>query len=314
MALEILEIDQLPFAPEFNGFRQNPPDKCLIAGESRCGVWFAPEAMLEDAYGVIGHYWAKDSQQSHQLLSTACNLLRESGCATVYGPMNGNTWKAYRFVTWSDGAAPFLMEPENPPEWPGYWLESGFVPRHEYMSTVVRDLAATDPRLVKARTRLMDAGVTWRTIDLSHFQEELTKVYDLSREAFSNNILYSAIDQSTFLEQYLPFVDHIDPRYVLLAHDSVDSCCGFVFAIPDLLQLKRGQPLSRLVIKTLAVSSKRRYGGLGAILVEEVQQAALTNGLDSAIHALMYSGNVSANIGRNSDLIRRYTLFAKTLS
>lgn len=314
MPIEILDKDQLPSVPAFDGLRRNPPDKCLLAGESRCGLWFARTSHSEERYGVIGHYWAEDSRQSQQLLGAACDLLRENGCTTVYGPMDGNTWKPYRFVTWSDGFAPFLMEPQNPPEWPGYWIEAGFAPRHEYISAVVHDLAAIDPRLVKARARLADAGVTWRPIDRGRFAEELTAVYGLSLEAFSKNILYAEIDQATFLQQYLPFVDHIDPRFVLLAQDNQGTCCGFVFAIPDLLQLKNGTPLNRLIIKTLAVSGSRRYGGLGAVLVEEVQQAARQSGLSSAIHALMYSGNVSANIGRNSDLVRRYTLFAKTLA
>lgn len=313
MPIEILDKDHLPSLPEFDGLRRNPPDKCLLAGKSRCGLWFARPGHGEERYGVIGHYWVEDGQQSHRLLTAACDLLRENGCTTVYGPMDGNTWKPYRFVTWSDGSAPFLMEPQNPPEWPGYWIESGFAPRHEYISAVVHDLAAIDPRLVKARVRLADAGVTWRPIDRGRFAEELTAVYGLALEAFSRNVLYAEIDQATFLQQYLPFVDHIDPRFVLLAHDHQGTCCGVVFGIPDLLQLKNGVPLNRLIIKTLAVSGSRRYGGLGAVLVEEVQQAARQSGLSSAIHALMYSGNVSTNIGRNSHLVRRYTLFAKTL-
>ncbi len=314
MTVEILSVDQLPKNSELDGFRQNAPDICLISGESRCGVWFAPPSGAGERFAVIGHYFAKDSGQSKKLLAAACNLLTKRGTTKVYGPMNGNTWKPYRFVTWSDGSPPFLMEPQNPPEWPEYWRQSGFVPCHEYISTSVAGLACSDPRLARARKRLQDSGITWREVDLNCFEKELAQVYRLSLSAFRQNILYSEIDERTFMDQYLPFVDKIDSRYILIAHDGAGKCCGFVFAMPDLLQLQRGVAMDRLIIKTLAVSEKRRNGGLGAILVDEVQRAALENGLQSAVHALMHQGNVSTNIGKNSTLLRRYTLFAKTFS
>lgn len=314
MTLKIRAVDQLPALPELEKFRRNPPDICLLDGQNHCGLWIASADNAGQCHGFIGHFHGEESRQSQQMLASACDLLRERGCTEVYGPMDGSTWKPYRFVTWSDGSPPFLMEPQNPTQWPQYWVDAGFSPKYEYLSTLIRDLAPADPRLIQARSRLKDAGISWRPIDLRRFEEELTKVYTLSLAAFRKNVLYTDIDQATFLQQYLPFIDQIDPKYVLLAHDSDGACCGFIFAIADLLQRQRGEALSRLIIKTLAVSSNRRCGGLGAVLVEEVQQTARQNGLNSAIHALMYSGNVSANIGRNSEVIRRYTLYAKTLS
>ena len=314
MSLKILDTDQLPLVPAFEGFRQNRPDTCLLAGQSRCGVWFGRSDSQGERYGVIGHYWAEDSQQSLQLLTTACDLLRENGCATVYGPMDGNTWKPYRFVTWSDGSPPFLMEPQHPPQWPQFWLEAGFTPRHEYLSTITHDLATRDERLVEVKARLAEAGITWQQIDLGHFGEELAKIYRVSLETFSQNVLYTGIDQPTFLQQYLPFADHVDPRYVLLAHDKGGDCCGFLFAIPDLLQLKQGKPLDRLIIKTFAVRASIKRQGLVSVLVDEIRQTARQNGFSSVITAFMHSGNVSTKVGRNNVPLRRYTLFARTLS
>ncbi len=314
MSLQIFDVDQLLPDPDLDGFRQNAPDKCLFAGESRCGIWFARPGSNGERYGVIGHYGARDGRQSQALLTAACDLLRDGGCSAVYGPMDGNTWKSYRFVTWSNGSPPFLMEPRNPPQWPEYWRQSGFAPSHEYISTLVTDLASIDPRLVKARTRLQEAGITWRPVDLGRFEDELKQVYRLSLAAFKKNVLYAEIDETSFLRQYLPFAGKIDAGYVLLAHDAAARCCGFIFAIPDLLQLQQGSSVDRLVIKTLAVHSHRSTAGLGAVLVDEVQRTAAKNGFTSAIHALMYAGNVSANIGKGSTLLRRYALFGKTLS
>lgn len=313
MENKIVTIDDLPAGPGYDRFRHNPCDICILVENGHCGVWL-PQTDDETApYGVIGHYSAGSSSVSRRLLDSACKILRDKGCQMVYGPMDGNTWKPYRLVTWSDGSPPFLMEPQNPPEWPGFWMESGFVSSHEYISTVVSSLSNTDPRLTKAKKRLRDLGISWRPVDMAKFTEELEQVYSLSLEAFRNNVLYTEIDKKTFLQQYLPFADKIDSRYVLLAFDKQGRCCGFVFAIPDLTQLQQGN-IDRLIIKTLAVRNSRRSGGLGAVLVDEVQQEGFRNGLSTAIHALMYQGNVSTNIGKNSRVIRRYSLYGKKLT
>ncbi len=313
MSVTVLKSEQLPSSPPFDAFRRTAPDWCLIAGESHCGIWLARAGKGRKQYGMIGHYAARNSQESQRLLHTACGLLQDKGCVAVYGPMNGNTWQSYRFVTWSDGSPPFLMEPHNPPQWPEYWLQAGFAPCHEYISTAVTDLNAADPRLARVRARLLEEGIAWRSVDLHCFEEELKKIYRLSLTAFQKNILYTEIDESAFLGQYLHFADSIDPAYMLLAHDASASCCGFVFAIPDLLQRQGGGVVDRLVIKTLAVNPQRKYAGLGAVLVDAIQRTAGANGFKSAIHALMYAGNISTNIGRNSTLLRRYTLYRKAL-
>ena len=313
MQTKILTVDQLPPASEYDRFRQNPCDICILVEDGYCGIWLSQVADGEtDRYGVIGHYSPGNALGSRMLLDTACSILRENGCRMVYGPVDGNTWKSYRLVTWSDGTEPFLMEPQNPSEWPGFWMESGFTPWYEYISTAVTCSESTESRLIETKKKLQDMGVTWRPVDMSRFAEELKQVYSLSLEAFKNNVLYTAIDESTFLQQYLPFADKIDSRYVLIAFDGQGGCCGFVFAIPDLAQLQRGN-IDRLIIKTLAVSTSCRGCGLGAVLANEVQQEACRNGLSTAIHALMYQDNVSTKIGKNGRVIRRYTLYGKKL-
>lgn len=312
-SLQILGVDQLPKAPVYDQLHRDPPDTCIVGNDCHCGIWWKNPPIAPQQLGIIGHYSANNARDSKNLLDTACEYLKARGCEAVIGPMNGNTWKSYRFVTWSDGSMPFLLEPQNPAEWPKYWEQAGFTPCHEYISSINTHLEQSDPRLVKAKDRLHRMGTTWRSLDTSRFAEELRQVYRLSLEAFSKNVLYTPLDEEAFLGQYLSFADKIDKDYVLLANDVDGKCCGFVFAIPDFLQLQHGNTINRLIIKTLAVSANRRSAGLGAVLVEEVQKRALQNGLNSAIHALMFSKNNSTNIGKNSKLMRRYTLFIRGL-
>lgn len=313
-SLQIVDFRQISDKTLYEKLKQARPDKWLVADGYHCGVWWKNTPQSNENLGIIGQFHAENEEDSSYLLNSACQYLKSRGCHAAIGPMDGNTWKPYRFVTWSDGSSPFLMEPQNPAEWPLYWQQAGFSPYHEYISTRVTDLNHADPRLSKAKKRLHSFGITWHPIDIAKFADELHLVYQLSSDAFSDNIFYTPIDEPTFLQQYLPFADKVIPEYVLIAKDSNDQCCGFIFAIPDLSQPRYGKNVDRLIIKTLAVSSGHRSGGLGAILVDEVQKRALQNGLSSAIHALMYSKNNSTNIGKNSTLLRRYTLYRKELT
>jgi GNAT superfamily N-acetyltransferase len=312
-SLQLLDIKELSRSSLYGQLRQDQPDKCLFGTHSHCSMWWKNPPESEYQLGVIGHFSVSNAAEAHSLIDTACEYLRSKGCNAVIGPMNGNTWRPYRFVTWSDGSAPFLMEPQNHAQWPEFWQQAGFLPYHEYISSQTDNLERSDPRLPRAKERLKNAGTTWRPIDLSRFEEELRKVYYLSLKVFSNNVLYTPLNEKSFLRQYTPYAEKIDRDYVLLAEDHKHRCCGFIFAIPDLLQLQRGEKLSRLIIKTLAVSPSRCSAGLGSVLVEEIQKRALHNGLNSAIHALMFSKNNSANIGRHTHVIRRYTLYIKKI-
>lgn len=313
-ALQILDISDIPETGPSDLFRQNPPDKCFLSGKNHCGIWWKNVPPSDARLGIIGHYIADDEKSSRELLGAACNYLRRQGCSLAIGPMDGSTWKAYRLVTWSSGSPPFLMEPTNPPEWPHFWTQAGFSPYHEYISNIHSNLDIADPRLTEARKNLESLGIQWRAVDIKRFKEELRLIYHLSLETFSDNVLYTPITETAFLQQYLPFTDRIDRDFVLLAEDSEKKICGFIFALPDFLQMNNGGKVDRLIIKTLAVSREHRNRGLGAVLADEIHKRAFQKGMGSVIHALMHTRNLSTKISKNTQLLRRYTLFKRELS
>jgi hypothetical protein len=90
---------------------------------------------------------------------------------------------------------------------------------------------------------------------------------------------------------------------------------GYLFAIPDMLQAKRGVPIDTIVVKTAAVLPGREYAGLGGLLVSGVHAVASSLGYARSIHALMHESNESRNLsGHYGAPFRRYTLYGKALS
>jgi GNAT superfamily N-acetyltransferase len=142
----------------------------------------------------------------------------------------------------------------------------------------------------------------------------LRRIYAVSTISFQGNFLYTPIEEDAFLAQYRPIQSRVQPDLVLLA-EQAGRCVGYVFAIPDLAQAERGERISTVIVKTLAVLPGRAYAGLGAWLLAEVHATAARLGFTRAIHALMHQTNRSRNLSAHyARTIRRYTLLARRLT
>jgi GNAT superfamily N-acetyltransferase len=282
--------------------RQRPDEMLLVRnGETvvgRCGLWFGP--------GVLGHYYAATAAAGEVVLQEACRRLEGEGCSMAVGPMDGNTWERYRLVTERGTEPPFLLEPDNPDDWPAHFAAAGFAPIARYCSALCGDLSGDVPPL-------RDGCVNIRRIDLSKFTEELERVLHLSLLCFAENPFYMPISEADFLSLYAPARAFVRPELVLLA-EKEGELVGFIFAVPDLLRKMHGEAVDTVVVKTTAVHPDHAGQGLGGHLMARVHQGARECGFRRAIHALFHEDNFSGRISRHTArIIRRYALFARPL-
>lgn len=290
-------------------------DLRLREGGAEVSLWWTQVPRLEgERLGVIGRFSADTGADATAVLARACEELKARGCTLAVGPMNRNTWRSYRLVTDAGDEPPFLLEPVNPPEWPAWWRAAGFGPLAEYYSSATDDLTTRDERVDGVAARMKAAGVTVRPMDVARFEEELVKIYDVSVVSFEANYLYTPLPKEAFLAQYRAMRDKVRPELVLLAEDAEGRPVGYVFAVPDYAQAARGETVTTVIVKTLAVLPGRRCAGLGAWLLAEVHAAAQAAGFTRAIHALMHETNKSRNLSAHyAKTIRRYTLCSKRL-
>ncbi len=281
---------------------------------ARASLWWRDvPSVAGERLGVIGHFDATDRDAAALLLSRSLERLREEGRTLAVGPMDGNTWRRYRFVTDPGEAPPFFLEPDNPEAYPGYFTHAGFEPMAHYTSARVTDLSIRDERIPGAIERLRKADVYWRPLDINRFEEELQAIYRLSVRSFTGNFLYTPIAEQEFLAQYRMIEPYVQPDLILMA-ELDGELVGYLFAIPDLNQAQRGEVIDTYIIKTVAVLPGRRSLGLGGVLVAESQRIARERGYRCAIHALMHESNSSRNISaRYARTMRRYTLYQKRL-
>ena len=287
------------------------------AGETtaRVSLWHGEVPPLAgERLGVIGHFAAADAAAGTAILARACAELAAAGCTLAVGPMDGNTWRSYRFVT-EDGDAPaFFLEPGHPPDWPSHWRMAGFTPLAGYHSTVSEDAPPNepDPRQQAASQRMHAAGVRLRPLDMACWNEELRRIYAVAVVSFRDNYLYTPLPEREFLELYDPLRHLLRPETVLLAENPARETVGFALGLPDRLD-----PANRtLIVKTVAVRPEQAGTGLGRLLVGGVQAAGTTLGFRRVIHALMHDGNVSRHLSARfgTRLLRRYSLFSRRLT
>jgi GNAT superfamily N-acetyltransferase len=297
------------------------PDAYLEARDedgvaARCSLWWKDvPALPGERVGVAGHFSCAGESDSAEaaamLLEEAAARLAREGCTLAIGPMDGNTWRKYRLVTERGEEPPFLMEPDHPAEWPEHWREAGFGPLAQYFSALGTDLAKDDPQISRAGERLRAAGITVRALRADDYENELRRIYEVSAVAFTDNYLYTPLPEAEFVAQYAAVKARVRPDLVLMAELS-GKPAGYVFTIPDWL---RGPATDTVIVKTLAALPGRQTAGLGAWLLQEVQQRAHVLGFRRVIHALMHESNNSLNLSRRfCEPFRRYTLFSRRLA
>lgn len=306
-----------PLDPE-NLIRHDPNAHLILERDSsklaRCSLWWNNTPPYSNhKLGLIGHYATFNAAAAHQLLQHACAYLYAQGCTLAVGPMDGNTWHHYRLMTKRGNEPVFFLEPDNPDEYVSHFLEQGFTPFANYSSALTTNLSQKDLRLERVSTRLSKLDVRIRQLELQHFDSELQHIYAVSVISFRNNFLYTPIEEAEFRNEYSQIVQYIQPELVFIAEHEGQPV-GFLFAVPDWLQKKRGEKTNTVIIKTVAVLPERIYAGLGNLLVAHCHAIAHELGYTRAIHALMHDANNSRNLSsRYAQTIRRYTLFAKVL-
>ncbi len=280
----------------------------VLEGEAllaRASVWFT--SALEGA-GCIGHYAAVHAEAGAAVLEAAGARLRAAGCTRIIGPLDGNTWRAYRLVSDAGSEAPFMLEPQNPPEWNAHFLDAGFTVLATYHSSLAVN-PAPDERMGRVRARLEGLGVTTRAANAKDLDGDLEQIYSVALESFAHNFLYTPLSKDAFLGLYRPGLQMLPPEFTRIAEHR-GRAVGFAFAVPDLLR----SPVDTLILKTVGVRPGRQYAGLGALLGDELHSLARAMNLPRVVHALIYDGNVSGNASaRTATVIRRYALYSKDL-
>jgi len=306
--------------PGADGEPGDPPDAaCTAVAQdgavlASCSLWWRRAPLLAGrGTGLIGHYFSADAQAGERLITRACAELAARGCEVAVGPMDGSTWDDYRFVIERDAAPRFFMEPDNHDDWPLQFQRSGFSAIAHYRSALQTDLTLDDRRISRVTERISASGIHIRCIDTRRFEEELERMHALVMAGFRDSLFFTPIRAEEFVRRHRRLLPCVRQDLVLIAEQG-GKPVALLFAIPDLAQMQRGEPIDTAIVKTVVALPGRANAGIAHLLTARAATVAREAGYRRAIHALMresiHSANWSARWGAT---IRRYALFAKPL-
>ncbi len=251
---------------------------------------------------TVGAFTCKTKEDGADVLQQAIAFIRENGIRQVIGPMDGDTWHSYRFVTQTDESPAFLLEPRNTHDALDVFKDVGFSEISSYFSARV-PLTQTALTVPPVTTEF-----TIESWDGTDPERLFGQVFDLSSQAFSRNAFYKPITREAFLAIYMPIVPMLKRELIFFARRPDQTLAGFLFGTPNYAE---GPKPSSVILKTYASLTK----GAGQHMAYAFHKTAASEGYDTAIHALIHDDNLSAlrSASEGADVFRRYGLFGLKL-
>lgn len=266
-------------------------------------IYYEAPAWEGKPAAAFGGFSCKTAESGTEIISQAIDLVRTKNITQIVGPMSGDTWHSYRFVSETDGSASFLLEPTNKTHEMEVFTAAGFKKISGYFSARVALEEAT--RNSPAATTEFEIE-TW---DGENPEGLFRQVFNLSVQAFAKNAFYKPISEADFLAMYMPIVPMIKKELIFFARRPDNSLAGFLFGIPNYAE---GPNATSVILKTYASLSR----GAGQHLAYAFHSAGLTSGYKTAIHALIHDDNLSAmrSAAEGAEIFRRYDLLGLRLN
>jgi GNAT superfamily N-acetyltransferase len=263
-------------------------------------------------YAQLGFFeCVQDPAAAALLCERALGWLRAAvpNAQTVLGPLNFDTWHAYRLRTRGFDQSTFLMEPYNPSFYPSLFTGLGFTPVSQYLTKTVTDTgrlrAAWEPHHHDALRK----GYSFRTLDRASMPAEMGLVHRLSLEIFRDNLFFVDITEEEFNSLYAGVAGRMDPELMVFLLDPAGEAVGFCFSVPD---HRDGATVN---LKTFGVLPNERGRGLGAALACQAYREFAAKGFTRVNHCLMRRGNRADHFDAGlGEVTREYTLYARPLT
>ncbi|MBC7540879.1 MAG: GNAT family N-acetyltransferase [Bacteriovorax sp.] len=286
--------------------------------------------------GFFGFYEAiNDQEVSSLLLKTAEASLASEGLTSMQGPMNPGTNYECGFLVDKFDDAPQIMMTYNPPYYPTQIENFGYTKAMDLLAYNV-DAHFTMPKIIMdiAERTEKKSKVTFRTLNLKKWTQELDTMFDIYNSAWEANWGFVPMTKEEFYHTAKDLKSIVDPELVHFA--LVDGVvAGFILTLPDLNQVFKEIPsgnlspmaiykiltakkrMNRVRVITMGVKKEFRKIGLETLLYKHNHIAIKKNPLNKNIEMSWILEN---NLEMNKPLIRmagvaykRYRLYEKAI-
>mgnify|MGYP006267777463 CR=1 FL=1 len=288
--------DQHPY------FRQVSTRLWVIPGKGRIAAFLHPE------YKQV--YWGyfecvNEMNASNRLFESVAFWAREEGIERLTGPVNFNTFLAYRWKT-AEGFTGFPGEPDQPGYYPQLAERSGYVTARKYYSQHLDSRQLEQLSLDFERVPDDTGDLLVKPLTRAFWQQNLERFYRLVLQIFERNYGFIPIDYPTF-RCYYNNLHSLCEHTSLYALDPEGNPVAFILTFRDV-----HRPY-RLLIKTVGMLQEYQRKQLFLPMAKKGFPNLLTH-YREAVACLIRDDNNSGSFLRHlHPSVSRYSLYTKAL-
>jgi len=206
-------------------------------------------AFTGEKVGFFGFFDVIDDYHvAKALLETAADWLRQQGLDRVIGPANFSTNETCGVLIDNFDEPPFILTTYNRPYYADLLGQYGFVKNVDLLSYEFfpKDLTPKMQELAgQLEARLAQRGISIRTIDMKHFDEEVDKFLPIYNAAWDQNMGFVPMTEAEVRQMGKDLKMALDPDFVFFAEKD-GKTIGIALSVPNLNEVFIRIPRGRL--------------------------------------------------------------------
>ncbi len=248
----------------FLAVRDGKPVGRIAAIENR-----AHNEFHDDRVGFFGFFECREDQEAaNALFGAAESWLRERRLDTMRGPMNPSTNHECGMLVGGYDQHPMIMTTWNPRYYPTLADNAGFTKAKDllaYYFPILGDQSLELPDRYRAHAERALSGerVTFRNLDLAHFDREVERCWEIYNSAWEKNWGFFPMSRDSFVHEAKVLKYIVWPDFAFMAEVNGEPA-GFMVVVPDyhhaFKAIGNGRLLPFGVFKLLAAKRRVRSG------------------------------------------------------
>lgn len=281
----------------------------------------------------FGFFEAEDENVAGELFEAVESRARELGRSAVRGPANPSMNDGSGFQLDAYDTIPYLMMPQNPPEYPGYAEAAGYRKAMDLYAWHFDAIAGPSERLARLADRVRKRyRPKVRPVDPKQLEREAKILKRIYNEAWEDNWGFVKYTDAEF--------DHLVNEMKLILEPEMaifleldGEVAGLAVALPDINQvlvrmngrllpfgilklLARRRYIDRARLPILGVVPEYRNRGLELVLIDEIARGGAKVGVKQGECSWVLESNQAMNRGIEAagcTLYKRYRLYEKSV-
>ncbi len=253
------------------------------------------------------------------------------------GPMSPSTNHECGLQVSAFETRPFIMMTQNPAYYAELIEKSGFSKVKDLYAWLVDSQCKFDERLIRHAKRLeKSAGITFRHIDMKHFNEEVESILEIYNDAWEKNWGFVPMTDEEFRYMAKEMKAVVIPELLFIVEVKGESA-GFGLFLPDLnqvmIKIRNGKLFPTGLLKllwhtkfhktmtqgrilTLGVKKKFHHLGLGSLMYLKYFETGPRLGFPSCECSWILEDNAPMNHGlkyMNAKHYKTYRIYEKPI-